>query len=154
MHEGSMNLSLNDIKQVLRIITDNIKDNEPVWRLDGSANLKLQGVDVKVRDIDIATDDNGVRIFKNCLSRYVVKDFFNKKINSDSLICNINGFEIEINNYKNEKLCMFDKIKYISWEDMNIPILPLIYAKRFYELIDRKDKVKLLGEILRKHMIV
>lgn len=43
---------------------------------------------------------------------------------------------------------MLDKTKKIIWKDLQIPILPLGYAKKFYELINRKEKVDLISKYL------
>ncbi len=42
-----------DIKKILQIIFNNLQDKEFIWRLEGSANLKIQGVDVSVRDVNL-----------------------------------------------------------------------------------------------------
>ncbi len=119
-----------------------------IWRLDGSANLRIQGVEVPVRDIDITTNYEGIKIFNNVLKKYIDKFFFNQKINANSLICYINGFKIEINSYENKKLDMFDKTEEIVWHGLTIPILPLKYARKFYESINRKKKVALISKYL------
>lgn len=137
-----------NIKEILQIILDNLQSKEFVWRLEGSANLKIQGVDVFVRDLDITTDDNGIEIFRDALKKFIVKDFFNQKINGHSLVCDINGFEVEINSYGDRELDMFDKTEKILWNDLQIPVLPLKYAKKFYELINRKEKVDLISKYL------
>jgi len=82
------------------------------------------------------------------LNKYIVKDFFSQKINGHSIVCDINNFEIEINSYGDRKLDMFDKTKKIFWNDLKIPILPLEYAKKFYELINRKEKVELISKYM------
>ena len=46
------------------------------------------------------------------------------------------------------KLDMFDKIEKISWNDLQVPILPLKYAKKFYELLTCKEKADLISEYL------
>ena len=71
-----------------------------------------------------------------------------QKINGRSLVCNINGFEVEINSYGDRKLHMFDKTEKILWNDLQIPIIPLEYAKKFYELINYKEKVDLISKYL------
>jgi len=141
-------MNKQNIKEILRTILDNLKGKEFIWRLEGSANLKIQGVNVSVRDLDITTNDEGIEIFRNTLKKFIIKDFFSQKINGQSLVCNINGFEVEINSYGDRRLSMFDKIKKIWWNDLQIPILPLEYAKKFYELINRKEKVDLISKYL------
>ena len=137
-----------NIKQILQIILDNLQGKEFIWRLEGSANLKIQGVEVTVQDLDITTNDEGIEIFRNALKKYIVKDFFSQKINGRSIVCDINNFEIEINSYGDRELDMFDKTEKILWNDLKIPILPLEYAKKFYELINRKEKVDLISKYL------
>jgi len=43
---------------------------------------------------------------------------------------------------------MFDKTEIILWNGMQIPILPLKNAKKFYEIIKRKEKVELIEKYL------
>jgi len=137
-----------NIKEILQIIIDALQDKEFIRRLEGSANLKIQGIGVFVGDLDITTDDEGIEIFRNTLKKFIIKDFFNEKIKGRSLICDINGFEVEINSYGDRKLDMFDKTEKILWNDLQIPIIPLEYAKKFYELINYKEKVDLISKYL------
>ena len=137
-----------NIKDILQIILDSLQGKEFIWRLEGSANLKIQGVKVSVQDLDITTNDEGIEIFRNALKKFIVKDFFSQKINGRSIVCDINNFEVEINSYGNRELNMFDKTEKIFWNDLKIPILSLEYAKKFYELIDRKEKVDLISKNL------
>ncbi len=137
-----------NIKDILQIILNNLQGKKFIWRLEGSANLKIQGIDVSVKDLDISTDDSGIENFRNALKKFIIKDFFNQKINSQSLICNIDNFEVEINSYNNKELNMFDKTKNFLWNNLQIPILPLEYAKKFYELINRQDKISLIAKYI------
>ena len=120
-----------DIKEILQIILNNIEGKEFFWRVEGSANLKIQGVEVSVNDLDITTNDDGIKIFREVLNEFIVKDFFSHKINGLSLIFKIHGFEVEINSYKDRKIDMIDKTKIIQWHNLQVPILPLKYAKEF-----------------------
>ncbi len=79
---------------------------------------------------------------------YIVKDFFNQKIDGQSIVCEIEGFEVEINSYGDVELNMFDKTEKISWNGLEIPILPLRDAKHFYEKINRKEKADLISKYL------
>ncbi len=144
------NIIMNEenIKEILHIILDSLQGKEFIWRLEGSANLRIQGIEVSIRDLDITTNEKGIEIFRNTLKKYIIKDFFSQKIKGHSIICNINGFEIEINAYGDKELKMFDKTKKILWNDLEIPILPLKYAKKFYEFINYKDKVDLISKYL------
>ena len=137
-----------NIKDILQIILDALQGKKFTWRLEGSANLKIQGVVISVKDLDITTNNEGIEIFRNTLKKYIVKDFFSQKINGSSIICDINNFEIEINCYGDRELNMFDKTEKIKWNDLKVPILPIKDAKKFYELINRKEKVDLISKHL------
>jgi len=141
-------MNKQNIKKILQIILNNLQNKEFIWRLEGSVNLKIQGIDIPIQDLDITTNNKGTKIFRNALKKYIVKDFFNQKINSHSIICNINNFEVEINFYNNKELNMFNKVEKIFWNDLKIPILPLEYAKKFYELINCKKKAELVSKYL------
>jgi len=129
-----------NIKEIIQIILDKLRGKKFIWRLEGSANLKIQGVEVLVRDLDVTTNDEGIEIFRNVLREYIIKDFFSQKINGNSLVCEIDGFKVEINFYGDRELDMFNKTKIIFWNGLQIPVLPLEYAKKFYELINRKER--------------
>ena len=137
-----------DIKQLLTLILEKVNHKNIVWRLEGSANLRIQGVDVKVNDLDLTTDEDGFEFFMNVLKDYIVKNFFNEKTNSYSLVCDINSFEVEVNYYLDKDKLMLDKVKELTWEGLKIPVLPLDSAKKFYESIGRKQKVDLISNHL------
>src|SRR3989338_1580988 len=137
-----------EIKQIIEIILNLIRYKKVTWRLEGSANLLIHGVNVSVRDLDITADNNGLKLFRELLNKFVIKDFFNNKIDGNSLVCDINGFEVEINCYGDRELNMFDKTKIITWKGLEVPIIPLEYARLFYERINSGDKV----EIIKRHL--
>lgn len=140
----------HNVREILEIILDKVQDRKCIWRLEGSANLKMQGVDVSIRDLDITTNDAGIEFFRHALEKFISKDCFSHKINGHTLVCYINGFEVEINSYSNKELEMFERTKKILWRGLWVPILPLEHAKKFYELINRKEKVELISEHLQK----
>ncbi|USN45987.1 MAG: hypothetical protein H6502_02525 [Candidatus Woesearchaeota archaeon] len=137
-----------NIKTILAILIRALQNKQLVWCLEGSANLLLQGVEVSVQDLDITTNNEGIAQFRTALKKYLVKDFFSEKINGHSLICSIDGCEVEINSYGDRKLNMFDKTEMITWNNLSVPILPLRYAKQFYESIGREEKVALISRYL------
>ena len=136
--------------KILKLILNRIKDENFTWRVEGSLNLVLQGINVKVKDIDIATDKKGIKTFREKLNEFIVKDFYKKKINAQTILCKIEGCEVEILQRDNKNLDMFDKIKIINWKKLEIPILPLTSAKKFYSLIGKKEKVEIIKDYLKK----
>ena len=139
-----------DILNVLKIILDRIGNKKFVWRLEGSANLMIQGVDVEVNDIDILTDKNNYKIFKEALKDFVVKEEYIYSKKEQSLLCNINEFDVEILYYDVNEWNMFDKIKRIEWRWLELPVLPLEYAKKFYEMTGKDEKVNLIAKHVKK----
>lgn len=137
-----------DIEETLSVVLDCVGGRTFDWRIEGSANLLVQGVYVSVRDLDITTDDDGIIVFREALEDYVIKDFFSEKINGRSLVCDINGFEVEINSYGDREKNLFDKVKVISWKGLDVPVLPLKHARYFYEKIGRHDKAELISKYL------
>jgi hypothetical protein len=133
-----------DVSGILKIIIASFGDKKLIWRLDGSANLLVQGVEVSVRDLDITTNGEGINVFRESLKEFIVKDVYSEKIKGLSLVCDISGFEVEINSYGDRELDLFGEIKEVSWEGLRVKILPLKYAKLFYEKIGRLEKVKLI----------
>jgi len=137
-----------NIKEILEVILDRVGGSDVFWIIEGSANLKIHGIDVSVQDLDITTNDEGIEFFRDNLKKFIVKDFFSEKINGPSLICNICGFEVEINSYGDRKFDVFVKIEKVLWRDLRLPILSLDDTKKFYESIGRKDEVNLISSYL------
>ncbi len=119
------------------------------WRLEGSANLLVQGVDTTVNDIDIATNLEGFLIFKKALAKYNPTETENERIGR-KLTCQINGVPLEILYYDDSSLRMLDKIKQVTWNELTLSILPLESALEFYRKIHRLEKVSLLERHLRE----
>lgn len=142
----------NDIYEILKFILIKIKDKKFTWRLEGSANLKIQGIDISVRDLDIATNKEGINIFRKLLREFIIEDYYKEEIKAESLICSIINSEVEVlnRNPDDKGLNMFNKIKIIKWKELQIPILPLEYALEFYKIIDKQDKVELIENHLQK----
>ncbi|MFA5061294.1 MAG: hypothetical protein WC494_03190 [Candidatus Pacearchaeota archaeon] len=138
-----------DIREVLKITLERLRDKKPVWQLEGSANLMIQGLDVSIRDLDITTNEEGIEIFREALKDLITKDFYSDKIKGPSLICDINGFEVEINCYGDRDKNYFDEVRIINWGELEVPILPLECALEFYKSIGREEKVKLIEDYLK-----
>ncbi len=141
----------DELKKILRIILSHISNTKVIWRLDGSCNLLVQGIVCTPNDCDIIVSKKSFLIFTEKLTKFLQKKYYDEKINTDSAIFSIEGIVVEVNHYKDKKLNMFDKIKPLSWQGLNIPILPLKNAKKFYTLINRPEKVKLINKYLLKN---
>lgn len=141
---------MNDeqLKNTLAIVTNAVKDKEFHWRLEGTANLRIQGVTTTMRDLDITTTNKGIMVFREALKQYIIKDEYSNKIRGPSLTCDVQGTEVEINAYGDRELDLFDKQETITWQGLSVPVLPLMHAKEFYKAIRREEKVKMIEEHL------
>ena len=68
-----------DLARTLTTITYHLKGKNFPWRVDGSANLKLQGVSITVNDLDIATNADGLRLCKKALEQYGLQERYDKQ---------------------------------------------------------------------------
>ena len=59
-----------DIFDVMKTVLENIHGERLNWRMDGSANLLVQGIGIKPSDIDITTDEDSYGIFNKAVKKY------------------------------------------------------------------------------------
>ena len=143
-------MKTEEIQKVLKKIITLLGSESFRWSLGGSANLIVQGVKADAKDLDITTDEEGLERFRKLLEEYIIQDFYNNEIEANSLECEIGGIEVEINFYDNDALGMLDTVMMIKWEGIEVPVLPLPDAKKFYEKINRPEKVKLIEKFMKK----
>lgn len=131
------------IQDILYLLLGRLYGKSFKWRLDGSANLLVQGVKTSVNDVDIATDERGFKWFKAYFETDG-KASYNQQ--TKSYVINVKHEEvaIEINCYDDLELRMFDKVRLQDWEGLTIPVLPLPQAAFFYHKIGRNSKVNLI----------
>ncbi len=134
---------------LLKFIFNRLEGVDPNWRLDGSANLLVQGIDLKPNDLDIATDDKGLEVFYGLFEEFIISDKFGEVSSGIILELSVKGEEVEINSYNDSSLSKLDKIKISTWKDLPLPILPLKDAKEFYRQIEREEKVKIIVDKLK-----
>ncbi len=141
-----------DEKEVYRLLNKILQELEEVslsWRLDGSVNLLVQGMDLKPNDLDIATNSKGLEIFYGLFKEFVVDDQLGEVASGRVLKLDIDGREVEINSYTDKELTKLDKIQFLNWKDLSLPVLPLKEAKKFYQKINREEKVKMIVDQLK-----
>ena len=125
-----------------------IKETGIFYFLNGSSNLRVQGMSVDVRDVDINTDANGLQKLRDECSDFIVKDFYNSKISVNSIILDVDGIEIEVNEELEEEFRELYVVESVLWRRENVNILPLRTAKRFYEKANKPERVKEIDEFL------
>lgn len=139
----------NDIYKLLKFITEKLAEVDLNWRLDGSANLLVQGIDLKPNDLDIATNDKGLEIFYFQFNNLIVEDRLGEKFEGRTVVLKIDGQEVEINSYEDSSLEKLDRTEQLEWRGLSLPILPLKEAKKFYKQIEREEKAKMIADKLK-----
>ena len=138
-----------EVYRLLDKILQKLEGVDVVWRLDGSVNLLVQGMDLQPNDLDIATDDKGLEVFYGLFEEFITDDKFGEVASGRVLKLNVEGKEVEINSYDNANLNKLDKIKFLNYKDLELPVLPLKEAKKFYKQIKRERKVKMITDQLK-----
>jgi hypothetical protein len=139
------------LNTALKVILDKIGGENILWRLEGSANLFVQEMKVNVNDLDLTTTKDGYLKFKSALKEFFVNEEYILEKKIQSATYDLGGVETEILYYENNELNMFDQVKIISWHNLKIPILPLKFALKFYQLIKRENKVELIKRFIEKN---
>jgi len=137
--------------QILKIITKAIENESFEWRLDGSTNLLVQGIEVEPKDLDIRTWKEGIDIFRKNLKEYIKKDYYNDTKKAFSLILNILGEEVEINYYIDWDEDKSIKLKEIIWDKIKLKGISLKDAEILYRKIGRIEAADKLKKILSRN---
>jgi len=138
----------DNLYQILEKVTSGIKEKTMLWRLDGSANLRVQGLEVVVNDLNITTDRDGIRNLKQLFNQDIASYYYDEYMNAHVLKFRMYDFEIEVMHNENKKFEMFDQIKTIEWRGLHLPVLPPEHAKKYYEMVGRQNKVELIERYL------
>jgi len=123
--------------------------------------MALQGMNVKVHDIDLQTDKDSAYEIEKYLSEYVVQPVAYseaERIKSHFGTLTINGVKIEImgaiqkrlGDKKWEEPVRVEKYKHwIETDGIQIPVLSLAYEYQAYLKLGRKEKAKMLKRWLQ-----
>lgn len=147
--------------EALRILLDRIPPNRFRWALTGSANLRLQGVDVEVHDLDIQCHPNDIRKIEKALSDYrstPVHVWETGNVRSLDGKCEIEGVEIELiaaielqdQKGKWKKVQRSEQTIWIEWGDLQVPLISLRDEAKFYSDRGKMEKVLVIEERIKK----
>jgi hypothetical protein len=141
-----------EIYETLKFFLNKIKWRKLIWRLNGSANLFVQGVKISPKDIDITTTPKDYKKFKLIFKDLIKKEDFEKDKGWQFILLDINGIELEIGYHREIYLSldMISKIKQIRFLDLNLNILSLEDSNKFYSIIHDSKKIKLIKEFIQK----
>ncbi len=143
-------LNEKDLQKALKNIISSLKLKIFHWRLEGSANLFVQGVPIAMNDIDICTTAEGMYLFKKALEKFPQVEGYNERTGARYVRINVHGIPVEICCYDNHGLRMLEHTVPKNWKEMNLPVLPVPKALEFYQQIKRLDKVNLIQGFLEE----
>ena len=143
--------------RALKTIHNRLRKIDTVWAITGSLSFALQGLELKVNDIDLQTDADGAyeieRVFTEKIIRRVEFSRYDK-IASHWGELNIDGVKVEIMGALQKKLPdgtwespvdIKRHRAFITFEGMVLPVLSLAYEEQAYRTLGRTataDRIK------------
>jgi len=156
-------MNINVPKQsidALKIIVNKIQDKNLRWVLGGSMALAIQGVDVKVNDINIFTDTDSADKISEILKEYAMEPMHfqsNSQFRAYYGLFEIKGVQVEL--IANLEY-MYDNIwirkenqetlMFINFANMTLPLLDLKEEYEAYKRMGRTEKANKILEALKK----
>jgi hypothetical protein len=144
----------------LRALTARLKHQPVNWAITASCGLALQGVPVRVRDIDLATDRSGAYRLAQLFAAEVthpVQLSSVETVRSHYGAFALEGYTFEIigdSQYRHADggwdapLDFTPHKHFVRVDGMSLPVLTLEFEVESYARLGRSEKVKLLAEWL------
>jgi len=142
----------SELKNLLAALVKATRNKPLLWRLEGSANLSVQGVKVSIDSLNIATNHDGLELFQECLVEHVPQLRYDEERKAHVLSCTIQNHQLEILAYHDTDLQMLGRIRLTAWQGLILPILPLELAKQFYEAVSKPEKAQLIQQYINEHL--
>jgi hypothetical protein len=147
---------------VLRKIYIRLNNIQVNWVITGSLGMALQGIDVKVHDIDIQTNKDGAYDIEKLFHEYRVNPVSyiqSERIHSYLGMLEIDGIKIEImgdiqklkdnHNWEEPVKVEFHRC-WVEIDGMRIPVLSMEYEYQAYLKLGRNEKAEMIREWLQK----
>lgn len=146
---------------VLKMICTRLANSGINWALTGSFGMALQGVQVKVHDIDLQTDEHGAYEIEKYFTEFTTRPVCflkSKRIRSYYGVFEINGISVEVMGAVQKRLD--DRTweepvnieQYMHWiivDKIQVPVLSLSYEYQAYRILGREDKANILLQWLQ-----
>lgn len=161
--ESSLTYGLpDDLRRALHLILDRLAEREIPWALSGSAALFLNGMQVEVHDLDLTTDETGVRAIADALAEFVVTPpgwWETDKFASQFARLQVDGGQVDIVGRPfvvkraegTVALQPWSIRRNIAFEGRKLPIIPLEAQLIAYVMMERETKAGLIADHLRVH---
>ena len=133
-----------DIHGILKLIVKRLENHFIVWRLDGSANLRVQGLDVPFSALEMRTNAEGLRVFKTVLKEFFTREEHNEDSEGDIVYFTLQGVELTV---INNRYNLLHRVKKVHWRELDLPVFPLKEARAFYVALGKEK----LDAIIDRH---
>ena len=146
----------------LRIIHDRLANTPVNWVITGSLGMALQGMDIKIHDIDIQTDQDGACKLEQLFYEFVIRPVQytrSERIRSHLGLLEIGGIKVEImgniqkrleDHAWEEPVKLEDHKRWVEIDNMRIPVLSLEYEYQAYLKLGRTKKAEMLRQWLAR----
>ena len=148
---------------VVRLIADQLRGTPITWAVTGSCSLALQGLPVVVHDIDVRTTAKDAYALEVVFSSYQKRPVHfatTGTVQSHFGALEINGIQVEIIGDMQHRLAdgtwepIVDMNRFKVWvivEEIDLPVMSLLFLYQAYQLLGRADKVAVLKNWLEGH---
>jgi hypothetical protein len=158
--ENNSNLLTIEQTDALKVIFERVPPQKVDWCLSGSASLRVQGMDVHVHDLDIQVNHDHIFQVEKALSKYMVSPvgvFETGDIRSLDGKAIINGIEVELiadmqvkdGSGAWQNIVDMERKKWIDWQGLKLPVIPLQVEAQIYEKLGRKEKIDMIKNFLK-----
>jgi len=149
----------------IKIIIDHCNPDEVKWAITGSFGFALQGMDIRIHDIDIQTDKTGAFEIEKRLSEFLIQPVrfsSTDAIRSYFGILNINDIKVEIMGDIQKRLpdgtweppvTIVDKTHLVNCAGLLLPVLNLDYEYEAYLKLGRTERARQVKEFLDKGLL-
>ena len=138
----------------MRIFCEGLRDSSLIWAVTGSLGMALQGMEIKIHDIDIQTDQSGAYEIAGIFSEYVVEPVHylaSESMRSHFGVLEIGCVKIDIMGDVQklleditweEPVKVEQYIRWVNFDNLHVPVLSLEYEYEAYLQLGRLQKAE------------
>ena len=151
-----------ELEEVMRFILKALDELEQLWAFTGSLGMALQGVPLRIGDIDIQTNRDGSYAIQNILKEFCispVRYLASSNMRSYLGTFHIGGYTVEVMGDIDKKLGdgswtgtpdLSSIIHFVGFKSLSVPVLDLYYEKDAYRIMGRVETAAILERFLQK----
>lgn len=139
-----------EIINFLNYFFDMVKSEQIKYRFAGDFALFIQGMEIIPNKLQIICDNFSFVDLKYLLEKYLIKSGRNEEVGADYFRIFLFEISIDFMSFDNKKIEMLDKIYFVSWNNLEIPVISLLETKKYYDLIGKNDRIQQIQNFLNQ----